>query len=343
MFSEIEELANISKFIGEDSKLIQASGGNTSMKIDNKLWIKASGKRLKNAYKEKIFTCVDLDSAKDLDSLRLDADALKYLGGGEEIFLKASIETSMHAIINKKVVIHTHPVDIISQTLSKDGQQNIKKKLASYNYCSIKYVKPGIDLALEIKNIQELNPFDILILHNHGLVIAQNDFDSAVNLQNKIINLLKVKERSYKRSNKKLLQTFSSLFESSILPSDEVIHSLATDRINYQLVKNNPAYPDHVVFCGFKPITIDKDKIDELIINKDFREKLNGKNYLIIEEVGVIILSYSEALYEMLKCQAEVFLRIHNSSELSLLKYEDCQELMDWDAEKYRISLENKI
>ena len=341
MFSELEKLANISKVIGEDSKLIQASGGNTSLKINNKLWIKASGKRLKNACTEDIFTCVDLDSARDLNSLKLDSGNLKYFGK-KDSFLKASIETSMHAIIDKKVVIHTHPVDIISQTLSVEGQKNIAQKLSFYNYCSIKYVKPGIDLALKIKNIQKNNYFEILILHNHGLVIAQNNFESAINLQNKVISLLKVKERSYKKSNKKLLKNLLSLFESSTLPTDEVIHSLATDRINYRLVKNNPAYPDHVVFCGFKAITIDIDKLDELIINKDFRNTFNGRNYLIIEDVGVLVLNYSESLNEMLKCQAEVLLRISNSSELSLLKNEDCKELMEWDAEKYRISMEKQ-
>ena len=73
-----------------------------------------------------------------------------------------------------------------------------------------------------------------------------------------------------------------------------------------------------------------------------FSNTFNGRNYLIIEDVGVLVLNYSESLNEMLKCQAEVLLRISNSSELSLLKNEDCKELMEWDAEKYRISMEKQ-
>ena len=46
--------------MGNDLSLIQASGGNTSIKLDGKLLVKASGKKLKNALNEDIFVSLDL-------------------------------------------------------------------------------------------------------------------------------------------------------------------------------------------------------------------------------------------------------------------------------------------
>ena len=60
MFSEIFKLKELSAKLGNDLSLIQASGGNTSIKLDGKLLVKASGKKLKNALNEDIFVSLDL-------------------------------------------------------------------------------------------------------------------------------------------------------------------------------------------------------------------------------------------------------------------------------------------
>ena len=60
MSTEIFKLKKLSAKLGNDLSLIQASGGNTSIKLDGKLWVKASGKKLKNALNEDIFVSLDL-------------------------------------------------------------------------------------------------------------------------------------------------------------------------------------------------------------------------------------------------------------------------------------------
>ena len=60
MSNEIFKLKELSAKLGNDLSLIQASGGNTSIKLDGKLWVKASGKKLKNALNEDIFVSLDL-------------------------------------------------------------------------------------------------------------------------------------------------------------------------------------------------------------------------------------------------------------------------------------------
>ena len=62
-----------------------------------------------------------------------------------------SIETAMHALIPKKYVIHLHSISVLSYAILKNGKDSLNKKLRKLNWVWIKYKKPGVDLALEIK------------------------------------------------------------------------------------------------------------------------------------------------------------------------------------------------
>jgi rhamnose utilization protein RhaD (predicted bifunctional aldolase and dehydrogenase) len=58
--SELSALACLSANVGRNALLVQAATGNTSLKLDGVLWIKASGKWLAHATKEEIFLPVSL-------------------------------------------------------------------------------------------------------------------------------------------------------------------------------------------------------------------------------------------------------------------------------------------
>ena len=56
---ELEALRHYSDELGKDPLLIQGAGGNTSVKLEDGMWIKASGTQLKNALERDIFVCAD--------------------------------------------------------------------------------------------------------------------------------------------------------------------------------------------------------------------------------------------------------------------------------------------
>jgi len=58
----LSRLKDLSVHIGSDINLIQATGGNISFKNSKILWVKASGKKLKNAKVENIFVPINLSS-----------------------------------------------------------------------------------------------------------------------------------------------------------------------------------------------------------------------------------------------------------------------------------------
>src|SRR2546421_2493385 len=112
MRSEIDYLLSLSARIGRNRLLTQASNGNTSIKLDRVLWIKASGKWLANALHEDILVPVDLELAKDCLRRQNDLRSMSLDLSGRS--LRPSIETAMHAVLGHRVVVHLHSVNSIA-------------------------------------------------------------------------------------------------------------------------------------------------------------------------------------------------------------------------------------
>ena len=329
MFSEIFKLKELSAKLGNDLSLIQASGGNTSIKLGDKLLIKASGKKLKNALNEDIFVSLDLIKIRNELAINKSKKELNFknICGSS---LRASIETSLHAIMPYKVVLHTHSVDTIAITLLSNSYNYLDKLMKDINWKFIPYFKPGITLAKAIsKEFQDNpNPANVLVLANHGLVVGEESIEKAEALHKEIISRLKQKPRKQITPNIQKLNSIINKIPNSRLPTFEVIHSLATDRQSFKYVQNNSPFPDHLVFCGRKP----------LIINNDFSFKEN--TYGIIKGLGVVLFEDSNiATEEMLKAQAEVFLRIPANKNINFLSDKDCDEILNLESEKYRKKL----
>ena len=61
-----EDFLQLSQRLGSDPLLVQGPGGNTSVKIDGTMWIKASGTELADALTGNIFVAVDPQKAQVL-------------------------------------------------------------------------------------------------------------------------------------------------------------------------------------------------------------------------------------------------------------------------------------
>ncbi len=331
--SIFKDLKSISYRVGIDNTLVQGSGGNTSLKEDNVLFIKASGKKLSNVFNEDIFIPVDLN--KILNQFKNNQGGEKFkVSCLRKTNLKPSIETLFHAIMPHKIVLHTHPIEIIANTLLLT---QIRPKLNSifkdFSWDLIPYAKPGLPLAKLIDSSLKRKKVDFLILVNHGLIVGGNSVKEAEDLQTLIISRLKIKPRNFVFLKSKELSELSNKISGAKLPSKEIINSLALDPWSLEIAKKNPPYPDHVVFCGKKPIICSDKKI---LFNTSF-DKIP---YIIVPNLGVIIFSKNYLiLEEMLEAQAEILLRLEPGENVSLLSDNQCDELINWEAEKYRKNL----
>ena len=330
MREEILKIKELSFRIGKDLSLVQASGGNTSIKDKEVMWIKASGKQLKNALNENIFVAVDLNKIRNELAINKSNRDIKFTNicGSQ---LRASIETSLHAVMPNKVVLHTHSLDVIAITLLDDSLDYLKKSLKGINWKFIPYYKPGITLANAITKELKKDPPNVLILANHGLVVGEETVEKAEELHNEINSRLSKKNRLQGIPNIKELNLIVDKIPNSRLPKYQVIHSLATDPTSFKRVKNNSPFPDHLVFCDRKP----------LIFNKDYAIKQN--KYGIVEGIGVVLFDGATiATEEMLMAQAEVFLKIPANKKINYLSDKHCDEILNLESEKYRENLFNK-
>src|SRR5438046_8923007 len=63
--SALDPLVRLSARLGRDPLLVQASSGNTSIKLDGVLWIKASGKWMADADRYDMFVPVSLAETRE--------------------------------------------------------------------------------------------------------------------------------------------------------------------------------------------------------------------------------------------------------------------------------------
>ena len=113
-------LRELSARIGGNPLLTQASTGNTSIKLGNVLWIKASGRWLADARHDDILVPLDLREVKQHMRQRVDPS---------EIYAGASIETAMHAVVPHPVVLHVHSVNTIAWAVRADAQLRLRRQL----------------------------------------------------------------------------------------------------------------------------------------------------------------------------------------------------------------------
>lgn len=170
---ELAPLIELSARLGRQPLLVQASTGNTSIKIRDTLWIKASGKWMADAAKEDVFVPVNL------------ADADRYFGSSSSprnpalgLRLKPSIETAMHLTLPHRVVIHVHSVNTIAWAVQRDGCSNVRARLEGLRWCWIGYAPSGAPLANAIRSSLHSSP-NVFVLANHGLVVGGESCEDA--------------------------------------------------------------------------------------------------------------------------------------------------------------------
>jgi len=324
----------LSSKIGSNHLLVQGAGGNTSIKNDKSMWIKASGSWLMDSVKKNIFVNVDDKKIREGINSFLE-DPLKDVLI-EKTPLRPSIETTLHALMPYKIVIHTHPVELLAWLVLEGGQEKLKN-LIKHRVCAwASYIRPGLELAHSAKIALEKTPSDVLFLGNHGLVVGSEDCKSAENIMKDILDICKKKPRKKSLINESELRQIGEQL-SMRFAKYSIIDSLAIDEISYKYCneKNGILYPDQAVFLGSKMHCYD-GPIDNQSINF-FIKKENSLPFIIIKGKGVLVSrKVSNDVDEILRCHAEVLSRIDEDQKLRYLTNDEVSRLLNWESEKYR-------
>ncbi|MAW86620.1 MAG: aldolase [Phyllobacteriaceae bacterium] len=338
---EFQALRAVSARAGADPLLVQAAGGNTSIKRDGILWIKASGTWLMNALKDDIFVPVDLERLREAVR-RDDGSAEKaqdfVVADLNPSGLRPSIETTVHSALPQDVVIHVHCVGTIAHAVRADAQAILEERLAGLHWAFVPYVKPGLTLSKSIEAV--LKPETrVIILGNHGLVVCGDSVVQTQALLDEVHGRLTDAPRQSGAPDVAALEAARQGSDYA-LPADPVSHGAATDAAAAAMAGQGSLYPDHVIFLGAGSVVAGEDENAADVAARFTRAGLPEPVSILFPGKGVLMHGSANAGAQALaRCLADVTTRIPEGSALNYLSAAEDAELLDWDAEKYRQAL----
>lgn len=339
------EFIEMSRIAGMRRDLIQAGGGNTSLKFNDELMvIKSSGVQLTELSETKGLSYVNPKLIVDAFDNNMDIseqDLLKQcLIEGD----RPSIETFFHALTGK-FTLHTHAMLVNVITSRQNGLNEIASILP--NALVIGYETPGLPLSKDIyvglKSYFDKYSFmpKIIILKNHGLIVSAETSQECLELTNDVTEKIGIYLK-IESSKEKISEVIYSYFKNRMKlenpdvtywVNNEVIRRAYKDKGNqmwdYQFC------PDAIVYCGKKAYDFQKDDLDEYY-------HLNGKPVIIVsnDEIYIMASNVKKAkdIESLLEFTAEVAL-LNMNHKMDLLSNKEQNFLLNWDSEKYRQKL----
>ncbi len=313
--TEERDLIYLCKTIGIREDLVQAGGGNISVKTDSgDMLIKPSGKTLFDVNSTNYCTVYNYNLLKKdvetLDKIDGEKDHLSVLCPGGV----PSIETYLHSL-TKKYTVHIHPISIL------DWDTDHLRSMFN-NALIVDYAKPGFSLAKKMieENRGSSLPKVVFFL-KHGLLIHADTISEVEDL------LIDVTNRLGYRCLKNLFKTYreASIIQKKIFDFDGSLRYVLPLQVKVSDVNYTPDYVIYrgrrifdwynhslTFFCevwGFP--TIIKWEDDFFVVGKDFTE---------CKRLESVFNMYSTIL----------------SSDIEGLTDSEADELLNWDSEKYR-------
>ncbi|MFV0416808.1 MAG: bifunctional rhamnulose-1-phosphate aldolase/short-chain dehydrogenase, partial [Chthoniobacterales bacterium] len=193
----VERLVYRSNILGDDQRITNTGGGNTSSKIIEKdpltgeetevLWVKGSGGDLRTSKREN-FSSLYQDKLMGLQKIYAAAPEKGPKTEAEDEMVgmyrhttfnlnprPSSIDTPLHSFIPFKHVDHMHPNAAISVAASKNSVQ-LTKEIYGDDVIHTPWLRPGFELGLAMQKICEEHPkAKGIIMGQHGLINWAND------------------------------------------------------------------------------------------------------------------------------------------------------------------------
>lgn len=334
---DLVELRALSAAIGSDPLLTQGAGGNTSVKDNGLLWIKASGTWLAQALEHDIFVSVRVEPLLEaVRNIAPEAEQAQQFCVVElnPRNLRPSIETTVHALMPPRVVLHVHCVDTIAWAVQVNAEAALSQRLYGLNWAYIPYARPGLPLALEIQRKIASRP-DVLVLGNHGLVVAAETVAEAETLLREVKRRVALPPRSASLDTD-ALAALAATNPGYRLPENEAAHAVALDRISVDFAAGGSLYPDHVIFLGEGVAVAEQGEYTAAVSQRPGI----SPPMILFPGQGVLMRSDASPGAEvMARCLADVCTRIPADASVRYLTRGDHLQLTDWDAEKYRQEL----
>lgn len=295
-------LSYICKYYGVRPDLVQAGGGNISIKNGNELLIKSSGCTLFDVEPDKNISVVDLSKIRSFNdsSNRVCSSEKEFLESSTISGSQPSLETFFHAK-TLKYTVHLHP-SLVIQALDLYKKKLTNKYESTAEF--VDYYRPGLELSDHITGDKK-----IIFLDNHGLIVHSDDLSEVFRIIDDVIKFCE-KITGYRLTCNKISYVQNHLYEKF----NDVCYVIVTDAP----VNNLRKTPDCVIYSGGSLHHMsDECEVRPVCISYD------GYNFI--------------ASKSFLRCkQIEEVLRANAIVTKASLSISDVNSLLGWDSEKYR-------
>jgi FMN phosphatase YigB (HAD superfamily) len=328
IYADLRRFQSLSKYCGERFDLVQAGGGNSSVKIgDDWMCIKASGYNLSTIDVNNGYVLLDNASLKKDIATDTTRATITYNVLGSK---RGSIETFMHALL-KKYTIHLHPIQLLRALIGKNARDVCQAIYPSA--LIIDYFTPGIKVCQEIKRIYADE--NVIFLVNHGLILTSDDIQEIYQLLDDVIDRFGVWEH-YKHTNQisLALNKQFGLNNVSYLCEDSILNDYL--QRNPALFEERITFPDALIYCGLQILRV--FDISQLAAELTKYETLYDEApKIIIIDKYIYTTSHSllkcKEIEEVLKANVMI---LDTDIEKTYLAAAEIGFLNNWDAERYR-------
>ncbi|MFB6317211.1 SDR family NAD(P)-dependent oxidoreductase [Saccharicrinis sp. FJH54] len=371
MEQHVKDLIEISQFYGKNSEMVIAGGGNTSVKTDDKIWVKASGSAL-STITEEGFAVLDRAKLKLIAQNSYSSDPFEREQQIKDDLYAAtitkerrpSVETSLHDLMNYSFVIHLHPTYLNGLLCSQNAEQVINE-LFGDSAIYIPYTDPGYILFKEVESQVEkyvkekgVDP-KVIFLQNHGVFVAADTTDEVKSIYDDIFS--KVKAQIKEALPEEVLPVKEGVSEFipalRMLVSDDKVKTLkvrrnkltehfASNAENFDKI-SKPFTPDIIVYCKSNYIYLENTESAAALI-AEFQQKYevfqkeqtHEPKVVVIKDYGIAAIAETAAQTNIILDVFEDMLKIGWISESfggpHAMTAEQIQFIDTWEVENYR-------
>jgi len=363
----INSLVNISRHYGANPDFVLAGGGNTSLKENGLMYVKASGTTLGEITAEG-FVRMDLEQLAAIWDRAYPDDPDKR----EEAVLtdlmnaraadehgRPSVETLLHAMLPQTLVVHLHPALVNGLTCSQRGEKTAAD-LFGDDALWIPGTNPGYILAKTVNDTLKAHMDggkprpSYIFLQNHGVFVGGETAADIHRLYDRLMDILgghivrhpDLEDRSPAASDvrdwqfplREILTEHGLTHVAHFAPGELLSFAALPEKFS---PLSQSLTPDHIIYCGFKPLYLpDRDSPVAPAVNDFIRQHGSVPKITVINGIGGFAAGRSEKAAAIARAvflddlkiavYAESFGAVHHMPAAQV------DFIRNWEAEKYR-------
>ncbi len=365
METQFKQLIETSKVYGSNSDMVLVGGGNTSVKDDEIMYVKASGYAL-GTIDETGFVKMDMRAMRAIWDKSYPSDTEER----EELVLsdmmaarcegetaRPSVEALLHSLLKDPFVIHMHPALVNGLTCSQKGEETMRR-LFGIRASWIPLVNPGYILAKTVKDAIAVHEEqyhiypDMIFLQNHGVFVSGDSLVRINAIYEEIMDILgKELMRTPELTSIVIDTKRSDIVRTAIgcecfaIYNRELVRFLLNEQTFTPL--SSSFTPDHIVYSGFRPLWISEEvfstddpesEIQQSIAS--FREE-HGAPAKVIAVQNTGVFAVSENARDLYLDTVKVAVYTESFGGLQFMDDGQIDFIRNWEVEKYRAKMSN--